>query len=128
MAEIETFTLSPHPDLSPPDTSADVRSVNRLVRRTGCTIREATLQLEGKPLDEQSAIATRGKPDRTPAREAALADTLKLLGAAKIGASEPCPFGAPKRGPIPTWGEVVARMVSAGEEASLPALLKRVQA
>lgn len=111
-----------------PDTSADVAAVNLLVRRCGCSIHEATLQLEGKPAEAQRKIAAHAKADPEPARKAALADALAQLKAAGINASEPCPFGAPKHGAVPTWGDVVARLVYAGQASGVETIVARAKA
>lgn len=126
--ENETLPASrPEPVLPAPrteDRSADVQCVNRLVRRTGCTIREATRFLEDHTRAEQRELAA-GKIDRTKARDEELQAALKQLEDAGIDPADPCPLGAPKKGPKPTWGDRAARLVYEGRGSSVAELVRR---
>lgn len=124
----ETTKPPAKPEHRATDLSADGAAVNMLVRRTGCTIREATCQLEGKPGDAQRKIAAHAKAEPEHARKAELAEALAQLKAAGIDAADPCPFGAPKRGPCPTWGDVVARLVCSGQAGDVATIIARAKA
>lgn len=126
--ETERPPASPPRAPTPPSSSSvDVASVNVLVKRTGCTIREAEITLAGRPIAEQEKIAATGKPDRELVLALDLEAGLEQLTKAGIKHDEPCPFGAPASGPVPTWGDVVARLVFAGEQVSIALLIKRAK-
>jgi hypothetical protein len=124
----ETTDTEPRAPAEMIDTTPDVASVNLLVKRSGCSVREAEITLGGRTRDEQRAIAALGKADLKRVRTHDINAALELLRDAGVEHDAPCPFGAPRNGPTPTWGDVVARMVCAGESVSIPALLKRVAA
>lgn len=129
MADETEQPPAPTPRAPTPASSIapDVASVNVLVRRTGCTIREAEITLAGKPIAEQEKIAATGRANLELVLALDLEAGLEQLTKAGIKHDEPCPFGAPASGAPPTWGDVVARLVFAGEQVSIAALVKRAK-
>lgn len=120
------MTETTEPETSaPPDLTADVESVNVLVRRSGCTVRDATLTLQGMSRADQQAFAASKKPNLQLAIDEDIRASLRLLEAAAIDPTDACRLGAPKHGDPPTWGDVVARMCTAGQAGEVPGLIER---
>jgi hypothetical protein len=121
------------------DLTASTEAVNMLVKRSGCTIREAGLALAGRSLEQQDRIARSGGIEavdgdyrqinlRRGAQDEALKDALAKLKSAGIDPAAPCPFGAPKSGTVPTYGDVVARMIYGGRASQVDQLVARAAA
>lgn len=124
----DTTPTQPQPAVAAEDLTPDVQSVRRLVRRTGCSIREAEITLGGKLRAQQQALGRAGAVDRDRVKAVDLEAALGQLKAQKIEHTEPCPFGAPKKGPAPTWGDVVARLVLAGQAGDVATIIARAKA
>lgn len=122
--EIETDVLPPKPP-APRHAGPPHELVNRLVSRTGCTIREAEITLRTLPRPEQEAIAAGGRVDYEQVRAADLERALALVAGAGLRPDQPCPYGAPKGGEW-TWADACKQTVDSGRLSNLAELLKRV--
>lgn len=122
--EIDTDVLPPKP-AAPRQTGPSAELVNRLVKRTGCSIREATITLTALPSKEQEAIAAGGRIDYEAVRASDLERALALVTGAGFRPDQPCPYGAPK-GKEWTWGDACKVAVDSGRLSNLAELLKRV--